>query len=166
MTNKNVQQLISRFLDTNGDGTGTKNARGNYASAATPLYFKATTTVNLHRMIIHIGDTTGMQAQKYGNIAELTNGYTVKVIDNDNVTELMDLCNLVPIKSNGGIGRYCYDVELRTWGAGNEFVQARWTFAKAGQPLRLKQGQRLSITLNDDLTGLLEHYFMVQGYIE
>jgi hypothetical protein len=140
------------------------NANGNYATVADEFYFEAARDCYIHRLIIHISDTTGAQAQDYGNITGgLSNGYTI-VEQDDTQTTLKDLCDGVAITTNGSIGRYCYDVELKSWGAGDEFIQARWTFAKAGYPLYLPAGHRLSITFNDDLSGLLEHYFMVQGY--
>ena len=161
---KLAAQAIYRYLDTNGDGTGTKNANGNYASVADEFYFQAKHACTIERMLIHIEDTTGMQQQDYGNIAGgLTNGYSLVAKDKAGVT-IMDLMNGVVVKNNGAIGRTCYDVELKTWGAGNEALQARWRFSAAGQPIFLPQGHRLSITFNDDLTGLLEHYFMLQGY--
>ena len=155
---------VFRFLDTNGDGTGTTNATGDYSITPEEVYFEAAVNCDIHRLIIHIGDTGGIQAQDYGNIAGgLTNGYTVKALDASQA-ELIDLCAGIPILTNGDIGRYCYDVDLKTWGSGDEFIQARWTFSKAGSPLHLPKGYRLSVTLNDDFTGLLQHYFMVQGY--
>ena len=161
---RNPDKALYRFLDTNGDGSGTDNANGDYSSVADEFYFQSSRDSFINRLIIHIGDTTGMQAQDYGNITSgITNGYVLKVQD-DTQTDLLDLCDGVPIKTNGDLGRYCYDVELKSWGAGNEFLQARWTFANAGAPLFIRAQHRLSITFNDDLTGLLEHYFMIQGY--
>ena len=159
-------KAIFRFLDTNGDGTGTKNANGNYASVADEFYFESTESTQIHRMVIHITDTAGITQIKYGNLAALTNGYTVKVLDADQV-EVLDLCDDVAIKANADLGRYCYDVQLQSWATSptNESVEARWTFARAGQPLDLPIGWRLSITFNDDLSGLIEHYFMIQGYV-
>lgn len=152
-----------RFLDTNGDGTGTQNAVGDYSVTPQEFYFEPDVDAKIHRMIIHIEDTSGFQAQDYGNITGgLTNGYSLSVRDNGN--EILDLCDGLLIQTNAEIGRYCYDVDVKTWGAGNEALQARWTFDKAGAPLVINAGYRLSITLNDDLTGLIEHYFMIQGY--
>ena len=153
-----------RFLDTNGDGTGTQNAVGDYSITPEEFYFQPDTDAHIWRMIIHIEDTSGFQAQDYGNITGgLTNGYCLEVKDdNDNV--LLDLCDGLKIQTNAEIGRYCYDVDVKTWGAGNEVGQARWTFAKAGYPLVINNGFKLSVTFNDDLSGLIEHYFMLQGY--
>jgi len=159
-----VSKAIYRFLDTDGDGTGTKNANGDYSSAADEFFFQPDQECDIHRLIFHMTDTTGIQQEEYGNIGgALTNGYNIVVRDDSDAT-ILSLTDNIPIKTNGDIGRYCYDVELKSWGAGNEAIQGRWTFTKAGAPLRLPQNYKFSITLNDTLTGLLEHYFMIQGY--
>lgn len=155
---------IYRFLDTNGDGTGGKSANGDYSVTPEEFSFKASKRSRINRMIIHIEDTTGAASSDYGNIAGgLSNGYSVVVKDEAGTT-IKDLTDGIPIKTNMGLGRYCYDVDLKTWAAGDEAVQVRWTFAKAGLALKLYPNYSLSITFNDDLTGLVDHTFMVQGY--
>lgn len=158
------EEGIYRFLDTNGDGTGTKNANGDYSVTPQEFYFLAPRPIDIHRMILHIEDTSGMQAQDYGNITGgLTNGYRIVCKDADE-NEIADYTDGLVIQTNAQIGRICYDVDLKTWGAGNEALQARFTTAKAGSPVRLRTNMRISITYNDDLTGLIEHYVMLQGY--
>lgn len=63
---------------------------------------------------------------------------------------------------------FCYDVELKSWGAGNEVLLVRYTFLKSGQFVRLvgDNNERLEVVLNDNLTGLIDHSFLIQGYIE
>ena len=157
------QEAIFRFLDTAGDGTGTKNAIGDYTTPD-EFYFSYPKPVNIERMVVHISDTAMLQGQ-YGDLTALTNGYNVKVLDAAGST-VVDLTDGIPIKANADFGRYCYDVQHQSWGSAptNEFVQVRWTFAKAGHPLYLPAGYKLSITFSDNLSGLIEHYFMIQGY--
>lgn len=155
---------IYRYVDTNGNGTGTKSAVGNYAIAAEEFYFEASFDTLVYRMIIGISDTAGMQAQEYGNLgAALTNGVEVEVRDSDD-TVLLDLLDGLPVKTNAEWGRVNFDVSLKTWGAGNELITSRWTFEKAGQPLWLKPGDKFVVRLNDDMTGLLSHTFFLNGY--
>ena len=109
-------KAISRFLDTAGDGSGTKNANGNYASAADDFYFTAKRKCEIHRLIIEIEDTKGMEP------------------------------------------------DLKSWtNTTNETVLARFTFAKLGGPIELDKGESVGVTFNDDLSGLIEHYFLIQG---
>ena len=160
------EEAIYRFLDTNGDGSGTQNAVGDYSGAAEEFYYQPPRNTELHRMVIHITDTAGISQAEYGNLGSaLTNGYSL-VVKDESGAQVNDLCDGIPIKSNADFGRYCYDVELKSWTntPANETVQVRWTFAKAGFPLYLPANYQLSITFNDNLSGLIEHYFMLQGY--
>lgn len=160
------ENKIYRFLDTNGDGTGTKDAIGNYSNAGSGVehfYFQAKGYADIHRMIVHYEDGVGMRAERYGSLASaLTNGILIKVLDSD-LSELLDITDYIPIKSNSDWARIAYDVQLLAWGAGNESIGARLTFTRAGGPIRLEPGQRLVVILNDDFTGLVDQYFMIQG---
>ena len=115
---------------------------------------------------MHIEDTNGSDVEKYGNISALTNGIQIRV--QDDTGTLLDLTDGLPIKSNAHWGRFCYDDDIKDWGSGNEFVQGRWTFSKAGAPIRLdgNTNRRLEILLDDSFTGLIDHTFNVQGIWE
>ncbi|MCU7840858.1 MAG: hypothetical protein KZQ94_15950 [Candidatus Thiodiazotropha sp. (ex Troendleina suluensis)] len=161
------ERLIYRYLDTNGDGTGTKNAVGNYTTETE--FFIAPGLAyqyGLHRMIVSIQDASGSSAAEYGNIGSaLTNGIKISVIDSSD-NELLDLTDGLPIKTNAEWAAACYDDTLNTWGQGNELFAIRWTFTKdSGDPLLIKPGNRFSVVLNDDLTGLVSHKFFVRGKI-
>lgn len=158
--------MIYQCLDTNGDGTGTTAATGDYSLAAEEFYITpgAAKAYSIARMIISLGDTATMQAQEYGNLgAALTNGITVKVDDGAG-TELKDLTGGLAVQTNADWGRLCYDVDIKNWGAGNELLVARWTFERSGKPLLLEPNHRLVVNLNDSFTGLLSHTFFVQGF--
>jgi hypothetical protein len=176
ITNKDqdapVNIYLSRFLDTSGDGTGTKNANGDYSptgSGQTIFFIQPASGVNykLARMIVSIQDNQVLSAGGYGGIVgALASGIQVRVAD-DNGT-ITDLTDGIPIDSNAAWGRYCYDVMFTDFGAGDNFVEVRWTFSKAETLLRLEgsENERLEVVLNDDLDGLTGHYFLVQGYTE
>jgi hypothetical protein len=158
---------IYRLLDTNGDGTGTKNANGNYSSVAEEFYIENTDVEDgmiIERMLITLQDGVGMRAAYYGNLGgPLTNGWE-PVVKDDTDSVILRLGDNLPIKTNAGIGRVCYDVDIKTWGAGDDVLVARWTFGRSGQPLFLPLGYKLAITFSDDLSGLVNHYFTVQGF--
>ena len=164
-----VQRLpFFRFLDLNGDGTGTKNAIGDYS---TPDIFyiqpAAGVVYRVARMIVSIEDGGGMRAERYASLgAALSTGVQVRV-QNDSGT-VIDLTNGIPITSNALWGSACYDVDVKSWGAGNDILLVRWTFERAGQMLRLDgdANERLEVVLSDDFTGVVGHYFMAQGYDE
>ena len=163
--------MINQFLDTVGDGSGTTNAIGDYSDtgAGVEEFFYTDPSGGgldlppsyIHRMIVSIGDTTGMQASEYGNTgAALTNGVSIAV--KRAAATLIDLTP-EPILTNAQWGAYCYDVDLKTWGAGDELLLVRWTFTKSGSPIKLEAGDKLVVTLNDDCSGLTDHRFLIQG---
>jgi hypothetical protein len=167
--------ILYRFLDTVGDGSGTKLVNGDYSSTLTKFLIKPTApeVFYLTRMIVSLTDNGNITPLTYGALATLSNGISVKY-KLDGVTT--DFTNGVTIKSNGDWGRYCYDVTLNSLGPGNDgFVFVRWTFEKS--LLKVKDGgsqtaalkleghkdDEFYIEVNDDLRGLISHYFMVEG---
>ena len=98
---------IFRFLDTNGDGTGITNAIGNYNVTPTEFFIKPLVgeVYEIDRLIIQIADNGSIDAGSYGNGISLTNGITLKKID-DLGNILIDLTNNAPILTNGAW--YCF----------------------------------------------------------
>jgi len=160
-----AKPIFSRYLDTNGDGTGTKTANGNYAAAAEEFYIQPAEwqTLSLARLIVYAEDTGGMDNGSYGNGITLTNGIRV-ILTKDGVDT--DLDGGLAIKSNGQWKRLCYDEHIDSAGSGNDSMAVRWTFTKAGQELKISGSDKLRVILNDDFTGLIDHTFLVQGYID
>ena len=64
------KRIFSRFLDTNGNGSGTKNMNGDYSSVQEIAYIQpgASEIFRVTRMIVTIEDTSGMTAEEYGNL--------------------------------------------------------------------------------------------------
>jgi hypothetical protein len=146
------------------DGSGTNTLESPFRFY---LEAQAGEVLRLARLLVHIEDATGFDAADYGNLGgALSVGVTIQVIDTDGSTVLIDLTDGQPVTSNADWGKFCYDTAYVAFGTGNDFVQARWTFAKSGMPLRLSAGQQLVVTLNDDFDGLDAHSFVVQGYDE
>ena len=171
-----VPTPLYRTLSTNGDGTGDENVVGDYSGAEEIFYVQpsATEIYRLERMLIYFRMKKGdFKFDQYGKDQELSTGIQVRV-QND-LNTIIDLTNGIPIKTFGGWIRVCFDVDPAGGNLNNDYNQdaiagARWTFSKAGYPLRLvgSNNERLEVVVNDDFTGveIKEHYFMVQGYIE
>ena len=100
----------------------------------------------------------------YGGITALTNGLLLQLVRKNGTT--FDLGDGLPIKSNSDWARQCYDVDISTFPAGNNYVHARWTFSRSGAPIVLNFGDKLQFVMRDTLTALVQHYFLLQGYIE
>lgn len=169
-----VPQPIYQFLATTGKGatTGHTNAVGDYSTgtgtSGESFIISPSTgeAYRIERMLIHVQDTGAFAAEEYGNLTALTNGVAIRV-ETDTGT-VHDLTGTVPVKTNAQWGRHCYDVRVDTWSVGDEFLSARWTFAKSGYPLRLDgdRGERLVAYMQDSCTGLVAHDFFVNGYVE
>ena len=149
---------------TNGSTT---NAVGNYSGAEE--HFKITCKsgsqkLYIHRLIIYIEDVGAFKSGKYGVDLTLTNGIHVRTHDSDDSVHA-DLTAADPITTNAQWGALCYDVNLDTFGIGNNgSLIVRWTLSNAGAPVTLSAGEYLAVDLEDDYTGLVRHTFMAQGY--
>jgi hypothetical protein len=121
--------------------------------------------LEIHRLLVSIEDTSGVKPEIYGSGVALTNGITVQVQASDN-TVISDLTDGVPVKTNALWSAQCFDVDAKAWGntPTDEVVVVRWTFSKSGVPILLEDGQKLVVTLNDNLSGLVGHYFQAQGF--
>jgi len=156
------QNILHRFLDTDGDGTGTTEIAADHSGGET---FKITAPAgeaySITRMIVFVRDNATLTAAGYGALSELSNGVELGVYD-DTGTRVLNLTP-VPVTSNAGWAGYCYDVETRAWGGGDNALSARWTFAATGSPIVLPPGYELRAEFSDDLSGLVSHTIMVQG---
>ncbi len=167
-----IRKVENRISDFMSDGAGVVNANGDYATTPTTFIFGPPEGEIwiVERMIIHIGDLGGAySASEYGNLGiALPNGYNIEVRNTDD--ELLACLNgCKPFTNNGNVGAVCYDVANIGAGAGGaDAINIRWTFAKAGSPLRLigDEMQEIRILFTDDLSGLTEHTFFVDGYRE
>lgn len=171
MSSSPSAQHIFRYLDTVGDGSGSKSAIGAGYSVGSPGIFKiqpaAGQVISLERMIVQIEDAGAPDAEKYGALSALTNGIIVRIANDAGVVK--ELTDGLPIKSNSHWARLCYDVSFSGFATGNDFVDVRWTFAKSGRPIVLGDtgvNERLEVVCQDALDGLIAHTFMVQGFIE
>jgi hypothetical protein len=146
---------------------GTAQAISGYSNSTQMFYQPdAGKIAYIRRMIVHVQDTGGFDAAKYGNNLDFAFGIGVGVYTGSGATLVNDLVDGNKIKTNADWGHVCYDVSLVDFGIGDEFLQVRWTFGKSGQIIRL-DGDRLdrfAITLDDNMTGLNDHRFVLQGY--
>lgn len=159
-------RIISRYLDTLGTGGGLKNANGNYSGAAQDFLIQppAGQVFQIARLLIQIRDSGAFTASSYGNLGALANGIQLLIV-NDGGT-ILDLTDGIPVKSNAHWSRLCYDAKPDDYGSGDNFLSVRFTFTRSGSAIRLDgdNTERLVARFNDDLSGLVEHYFLAQGW--
>ena len=153
---------VSYILDTVGDGTGTKNAVGDYSGAVQDFcrVIPDNERMSVYRLVIHIEDTGNFLAGGYGAGAALTNGIHISYTQGPLVVDFDDG---VETKTNAGWSRMAYDVTDHTFGSGNNYLAVRLSFDKMGSPIILGAGDRFNVELNDNLTGIVAHYFTIQG---
>jgi hypothetical protein len=159
---------IDQYLSVNGDGTGASSAIGDYSSTEGIMSIQPPpgTVYRIARLLVYIEDSGSFDSGLYGNGTALTNGIVVRVVDDSST--ISDLTAGKPIKENQHWGRACYDTNHSSYGSGNESLAVRWTFTKAGVYIRLDgdNNERLEAVFNDSLTALVDHTFLVQGYVE
>lgn len=159
---------LFKTLDTVGDGTGSKDA--GVDGSVTPVAFKYVPEhgdkTEIHRMLMHCQVSSVCDAGKYGDVAVLDTGVTVQIRNINDDAIVLDLSNGLPVKCNADWSRVCYDMKPDDFGPGNNFVNVRWTFAKSGAPVFLQDDQYFCVIINDNLAGLVEHVFTIQGKID
>ena len=139
----------------------TDTSSGEVYASAGP---KNSETWQVHRIIGMIEDSK-VNADDYGAIlGGLTNG--VNLILKRGSTIAHSFMQDHPVKTSAQWARFCHDATSHAWGAGNEFMTFRWTFAAADIPSIILHGPHndsMGLLLNDDMTGLVAHEFVLQG---
>ena len=165
-------KLHLRLADTDGDGSGTKNAIGNYAGSPTVFKVQAQSGehIIIQRLIMGMTGDSFANADEYGSGPALTVGIHLYVTDNRGVIQYYLTDEDHPVKSNGHWAHMCYDYTRfnTAFPNGDEYAAVRWTFGKSGKPVELLPGWSLNILLQDDFrtvtTGLKENHFNLQGH--
>ena len=155
-----------QLADTVGDGSGTDDFIGDFTTPEEGLIIpKAGEIIEIHRMIVYIEDVGagGFKAETYGALSALSNGVTVKTFVSAGADQITDYTP-TPVTNNAQWGAMCFDVDVKTWGAGAEMLLARYTFVRAGEPITLTEDERIVVGFSDNLTGLVHHQFHFQGH--
>ncbi len=163
------EPAISRFLDTVGDGTGVSDATGDYSVSPVTFIFRpaADQLIQVATFEVSIKDMS-IVSGRYGNImGGLVNGYVFRLKDDVGGDQAL-LAGRV-FKTSADFAASGADASVFSQGAGGEVLTATWNLRNrfdVVQGLNGATGQRIEVTLNDDFTGLDEHRFQVQGYID
>jgi hypothetical protein len=163
-------KIISRFLTEDGASGTTYSI---LPADDTPVTFSIIPTGNevmeIHRCLPFIRDETAFSAEKYGALAALDPGITMsvmRVVNGATATAYTLIEPTHPVQSNADWAAYCFDVVALEFGQGDEFLTARWTFAKSGKPVYLSASKNewLELTCAGTCTGLVDHHVLIQGY--
>ncbi len=155
------------FLDTNGDGTGVKNAIGNYS--ASPVDFKyirpkgSEGDLFISSLVIHLQSPVKINGQGYGaSMFPLINGITL-FNKNEEAIMLRNLTSDIPVKTNSDWNRYGGKTNVDPYTGGDYFFKATFRAVPPTEPLFLPPEHSIGVTLNDDFTGLISHTFCIEG---
>lgn len=160
------QNMLHQMLDDTGDGTGTFSANGDYSTTQKIFYIEAPAQTHYYISLftVHLTDSGGLDAGKYGNGIVLTNGIKFRVTDTSGTNILIDLLARYTIVDNAGWNHICNTVTLSEFGTGDNSLSGKWDILQdMGFYLHLDPGQRLEVVLNDDYSGLNDHHFVAQG---
>lgn len=116
----------------------------------------------VHRAILYMSDSSGFRAERFaGTATALSNGCEFEFINNGVTYDMLDG---TAITHNGDFGRFNYDVDLKTWGAGDDILLARWSFDRFGGPIKLSgDNDSFLWRINDDLSTITEATIALQG---
>ncbi len=161
------QQIIddSRFLDTVGDGTGTKTFTGNYSANAVAALIKPQTgkTLYINRLVVFIADSGSVDAGMYGNNITLING--IEIIHEKQTGILVkDITDGIPVKTNADYAKFGFNISDISFGSGLNHVHAVLTFSKNGTPVKLLPDEQLAVYLHDNFSALRDHTFRAGAY--
>lgn len=156
---------FARRLDTAGDGTGTKNATGDYSGAADDFYLEAAgSNYYVERLRVYIRDESSpaiFSSEGYAATTALSNGISITVEDGGS-PDLVDLTDGSPITTNADWARFG-TLEFPGFTSGDGVMVVDIVFHR---PIRLRasESEKLVVELNDDFTSLQEHSFTAIGY--
>ncbi len=154
----------SRFLDTIGDGSGTKEFNGDYSTVSAKALIKPTKDfLFVNRLIAFISDSGSVDSGMYGNNITLANGIEIKHEKQDG-TLIKDITEGIAIMTNADYGRFGFNLSDVSFGSGLTYVHLVLSFNKNGAPLLLKNDEQLAVYFNDNFSRLVSHTFRAGAY--
>lgn len=155
-----------RYLDTNGDGTGTKSAVGDYSLSPAEFFIQPAMddVLALSLLLPSIGDAGKFGSSDYGAMTMLPNGILIQKTDSMGAV-LEDLTDYLPIRCNGHwLANAGNAVRDQDPAAADNWMTVAWDLGDR-LPLVLRHQECFVIKLNDNFSGLTSHWFKVEGVI-
>ncbi len=157
---------VSVLMSSNGDGTGTVEAIGDYS--VTPLSLKLKlddhSKVEIYGLKMKLRDIGTFQADDYASLTgSLTNGIRIYVRDGDD--ELIEELTSYPIKNNADLATFT-NFRFNDFATNDNVMSVGWDISGIGTPVKLdfSKGQYLEVFFNDDFTGITEQTFAAFGH--
>lgn len=159
---------LIRYLDTIGNGTGIKNATGNYSIVPQPFFIapSAGQIFVITALLLQMSDNGPFGQSIYGSLATpLTNGLLVSY--KRGATIVTDLLDGIPIKTNDNFYHQSYHTLMATFSAGVNTIVCRLINAEENGYSIVLNGNysdRLEVYCQDDFSTLVDQTFKVNGY--
>jgi hypothetical protein len=163
-----ANRAAGTYVDITGTGTGThtwhKATKASWGPASGHV-------ARVSRLIVHVRDGAGFTTETFGALSALDEGIQIGVFRGNNLLTLLTASESLSIKTNSDWAKFCFDILLRDFDAAptNENLQARWSFFKHGQDIRLDGNSSdtiVALIMDADLSGLLDFNLTVEGYYE
>ena len=145
---------LRRFLDTNGDGSGTTSCSvdGSVVPIALKLQPSVSEVAEIHHLIIYIDDVGMFNIDDFGGDPALANGLLIQVRDKSTDAVVHDLFDGMSIKSNKDWRRATFDTAISPDMGVNRVMTIKITLTNEGQQLRIGKNHYLAAIVQDDLT--------------
>jgi len=151
---------IFRFLDTVGDGTGTKEAAADFSVTADDFFIQP----GVGEVFVLESLTVEVTGDKNAISGALPNGLTMQVLTSADAL-VLDLLDGETIQQNSHWKRYGFDTELQEGLVGQKrTVSFRLDMSKTGRSIILTNQEKFNVNLNDDFSGLDSMRFFVKGF--
>ncbi len=154
-----------QFLTTTGNGSGTIDHVGNYSVTPSEVFIQPNSdeTLLITSLILTIADDSTFDPTKYGAVNALTNGYDLVTRINGVTTGILRGNKIKTGFDIMGSGAAFHFVEMLK---DRPLLQARFLLSSdLNSPIQLIgiNSDRISVTLNDNFTGMIMNRFIVTG---
>lgn len=161
-----IENFASRYMNQ----VGSANIEADVDGSSTPVNFEFGPSTNevfvLDRILIYGLGTSNVASTNYVNLTALSNGVVMTLQNSGGIVK--DITDGLPLKTNDDLTNLCYDVRQNLFGANPRSISLRYSFTKetGGHGILLdgRRGEKLIMTINDDLTALVAHRFKVGAY--
>lgn len=165
---------LTEHLTTTGSHSAVEveiNANGAGYTLGSPGYFWIAPPAGqvwfVYRMLVLIQATGNFSISNYGPVSTLTNGVRIQALNTappGGASDVWhDYTGGVPVISESHLALWMYDVAYDNHGVGPNAVRARMTLTRFGQPLRLYGTKCLCAIMQDDLSAIADHHFVIEG---
>jgi len=152
---------LDRFLDTNGDGTGDFNIVDNYTSDTTFFIQPPEDEVYiLGEAVINVTGTGNFAPDEYGGSSSLINGLTFALLQGNEELRI----SKTRIFNNIDWFKFTNNVVLEK-SQNISCISIHWDLevVSSGLVLRGNSGDKLSLIVKDDFTGIDSHTFFIRA---